>query len=483
MSCKQDKMLLSGSAEFTECDIAGDIVNNWNIKNSITTVGKNAYSAILTNMMKIDYPLNETFNTSQQSSILSNYMQFGSQSGDVNFLSPCNIDKHLITKHSVYQGKPCVGYGHSSVRYPSQMLKLSLGSGRIVNGDACFDNSDANVTVFKNYVKDNNVSGSTSEFQELKRFYYVYNVGSNLLNDEKYTGIRVDFGGIPTKKNYFRIAFNYADSDCFEYSSTSSGTASTITHYWLQQSKINTTFPLLNGKPTYKQRGSFYGGRFTNDQTNSYFFDMYPRYFKMPKQIIFIFDAGGVNESATSESYSNLNIQKNDVVVNNVQFFKHRQPKHSAMGIYLKGKDNQGNEIYYFKKIMRVFHKTVTEENKTKNYLCYYTKIDYNQANRLSVVDSCGLCNRKNIFQYKPQYQLNKLYSLQTKQVYDSNKNDTNYQYFFRKEYKQFVGNDNSNNYNLLTQLQLDTPWYKSENKRLDILYKIQVNFSGEETV
>jgi hypothetical protein len=57
-------MLLSGSAEFTEYDIADDIVNNWNIKNSISSVGYTTYSAILTNMMKIDYPLNETFNIS-----------------------------------------------------------------------------------------------------------------------------------------------------------------------------------------------------------------------------------------------------------------------------------------------------------------------------------------------------------------------------------------------------------------------------------
>ena len=483
-------MLLSGSAEITEYDIADNIVNNWDIKNSISSYGYTTYSSILTNMMKIDYPPNETFDTSQQSSILSNYMQFGSQSGDVNFLSPCNIEKNKITKQSIYQGKPCVGYGNYSVRNPSQMLELSLDSGRIVNGNACFDNSDANVTVFKNYVKDDDISQSTNEFRELKRFYYVYNVHSGLLSDEKYyTGIRVDFGGIPTKKNYFRIAFNYADYKQIEVSSTTSESSSTITHYWLQQSKIHTTFPLLNGKPTYKQCGSFYGGRFTNAQTNSYFFDMYPRYFKMPKQIIFIFDAGGVNESATDVQSSRLNIQKNDVVINNVQFFKHRQPKHSALGIYLKGKDDQEKVIYYFKKIMRVFHKTVTDKDgKTKNYLCYYTKIDYNQANKLSVVDSCGLCNHKNIFKYKPQYYLNKLYSLLSDQDYDSNANEDNpnyqdYQYFFRKEYTQFAGDNNLENYDLLTQLQLNPTWKKSVDKRLDILYKIQVKFSGEETV
>lgn len=392
----RNNIKLNGSVRFDIFDEKNNLKSSFQNHNKINQTGINVYKSILSQMMRSDFPANSTINDSQQVSILSNYVQLGGCSGDVQFLQPV-----------VVKGK------YKTIMQNAFYQEDTEDKTTVSNQKSMFINSDSKITLFSNPSK----YGGWSDNNTDDRWCYVYKIGNEDTDfNELHTGLRIDIKGSKNKRNYFRIYYSYSDQQIDSYENIG-----------------RAVFPLVNGKPCYKQYPNYFGIQLMPDQNYSYFFDMYPRFCKIPKRISFVFQQNGTSNQAT---------------IQNIQFITHRTPKIGPICIYLKGTLNGQPYVY----------KTpIIKTKSTNDSIYYYARVLYKQAIGLNITKA-GLCNSENNIVYEDQQDLN------------FNFGSRDYKYFFKERLA-------SSEQCLNPLSQVDYVFNKTDKDRIDILYKVNVRF------
>ena len=214
-------------------------------------------------------------------------------------------------------------------------------------------------------------------------------------------------------------------------------------------------FPPLNGKPTNRQFAGHVGGAITNDTIHSYFYDLYPRYCKMPKKIVFFFEHCTRTRSGQLATFDTTDIQ-----IDNIQFFRHTLPKCGPLAIYFQSTQQQ-------------FYKTNIHQVTIKDSsICYYASLGYKDANGMQF-NRIGLSNSKQNYKFVEEKQINYSFNTYSQQKIGNVRPQTNGTYFYRLKKAQSNQCDN-----ILTVADVeDWSFKKTSKNRLDIIYKMNVNF------
>ena len=457
-----DSFGLDGFIEFEYYDKQGKLFNHQQNKNEIKSQGKILYANILSSFLNPNYPLANTTDDSEQVSITSNYIDFSNQSGCIQFLQPINVrDKQFGYLQNCFictSDPQSLNKQNSRVGNENSFLKNSQNEYTTVDTNVVSKGSDSQFFLCLVYNLSNlqnssqsDLSYSSVESNSLESDASYSSISANDVNVQQmnlynnmHTGLRIDMNWETSKKNFFRIAYIFEDRPIEKYSDIG-----------------NFIFPNINGKPCCRFNGEFFGGRLMQDQIYSYFFDMYPRCCKMPKKIVFVFQTGRLRDNHNSyDNYSQANIQR-------IQFFTHKKPNSFPASIYLSGTKNN-SEVQY--KIPILKSKIISDDSG--NFLCYYAKLNYSQANGCDF-KKMGLCTTNDIIKCEPDAKINAYYH---KNYID------NGVVIAGSPISEFIYNirfaDSQQCDIKLTQSSCNIQ--KTENNRIDILYKIKINFGTQ---
>ena len=405
--------ILNGSVKFDIYDQNNKLVDSFQNHNAILTAGKDVYKQILTKMLKSNYPYAMTLKDSEQKSLLSNSIDLFGYSGQLNFLQTVKIIDKQNSRLDRRLQKTEYNNGYSAT--DSNVI--------ITNQNSFWKNSDRRLT---------NIKMNTTNIHTTAYIYTIGDYASLTSNSSTYhTGIKLDIKGNAHKKHYIRIAYDYSQN------SVSNIDVNKLAYQ---------IFPLNNGKPimTTKYR-QFYGLQLMDDQVHSYFFDMYPRYCRIPRRIIFIFQHNKVSD---------------DISIENIQFITHKQEVTGPLAFYIC--DNSSEQQNYFRT-------AITKCRIKQNSILYYAKIGYQDANGMNIT-SAGLCNSDNNIVLETDTPLMLAYN--NEQIYNGyNKASYDNQPVFYRA--RFANPEQCTK--LLTQTQFS--YEKKKQNRIDILYKININF------
>lgn len=501
MNCQSNnKVGFNGSVQFFVYNENNQLVNSFQKKNTVYYTGKSAYKQILGTMDSASQPNANSLNDDYQVNLQSNSTDFLAKFGKTPFLQPITLqlkkDIQLQCAFRYANGPddsddPDDGYGiiYDKNGKPTKDPSSGNDFGFISNQEAFVKNSDNSVTTIK-------TNGSYVQVDKTKKVYfkngekwiYIYNVpqyqwfqyktqeqlvqtSSSSNSDSTFetvqqitpilkkqfdgvyhSGLRVDIRGPQFQTFHMQIAYDFEGDIKIQ-------TVGGYKNYNFEFEDFPPPiFPAMTGKPTNRQFAGFVGGALTNQAIHSYYFDLFPRYCKMPKKIIFLFEHScrnikNINNDAASFDISNIEINK-------IQFFKHTLPSCGPLAIYF---ENNNLQKYMTK---------ITKVSIRDNSVCYYATLGYDQAVGMTF-NKVGLSNSKNNYKFVPDANVNYAYNHNEEQKLTDTVPNTTGDYF----YKLAKANANQCT-NILTVADTNSwSFQKTSKNRIDIIYKMNINF------
>lgn len=456
MSQNCNKLKIQGRVEFSEYDKQQNLVNQSVVYNTVSDSGFISYSSILTQMLDSQNPKSIQLDDEYPKSILQNSVFLGGANGQLTNINTLQVIEKCQSKYD--KSFLSDDYYNSNNDYAKKYFNSVTNDSLVINKNSFLQNSDLLITQFLNPFMNTTITQSVHQYLSYSKLYVVYKIESQ---QQFHTGIKINLKGLENKKNFFKIAYDFDG-----YTTDVPRSEQEIMCF----SERNVVFPLINGKPTYYSPDSssyvkykYYGLQPMDYNMYSYFFDMYPRCCRIPKAIIFIIQSGVIYH----DSYF---VQQNKIQVESIQFLTHRKKKTGPICLWFKN----SNDEYIMKRIT----KTKILSDGT---LGYYAKLDYNDVflDGNSSIVSVGLSNSLDNIVYKSDTAMNACY--QRKNNYNIVKNSsttcsnstTSFDYFYKFDYADL---NECNQY--LTQAKLQTPIIKSNDKRIDFLYKIDFGFN-----
>jgi len=479
MSLKSHNINITGEVEISIYDKKNKLIDKITKKNTITSSGLNCFKEMLLQGLNSNNP-SIYASDDEETSLLSNENMFSGLSGEIPFYTPVVVNGKQYSNIS------------SDGNYNSQ----------VQNTQNMFLNNSYSSTVFNsyssNYYEGDLFCPNTKQINDYKdrknQSGYIFDIGMNEVQEEfTLSESNVLLSNSNLKYNKFKVIRKDDNSDVTDLFTFDCGTRTekgkltfttntsvdianylgktfiiTYYHYEFEdeyisgmridmrsdngtivdneyinislsfnqgKTRTNAIFPMVTGNPNqciYAKNS----GLKLNDKMTSYFFSLSPWYIKIPNQICIL-------SSNKSNGLGNVYIEK-------VQFFKLRIPKLGPLGIYLKDND--------FLHKIKIYRKTNDFNNSS---ISFYGKLDYKDGNG-HTYNSIGLCNFiNNVLYYEDESISSKFSDDLTKET---------------KFYRSNIENKDLYD-NILSEATLNNSFIKTEDKRIDLAYKISVNW------
>lgn len=480
MSLKSHNINIYGEVEINVYNKNNELLDKITKKNLITSDGLTCFKEILMQGLNNSYPSFYVDNDDDETSLLSNENMFSGESGEIYFYNPVIINNKkssTISSDGSYNSQvindnnmflntsyistifnPYDNNTYTGDLFVPNSKTLNDYNDRKNDSGYIFDiglikteeefiltsdtfilsnnNLKYNSFSVKEKITDNDVT-NLFEFDcgtrtENGKIVFINNVSMDIndylnktfivtyycysFQDEYISGIRVDMrsdNNIITDDEYMNISLSFNQG----------------------KTRTNAIFPMVTGNPVqciYAKNS----GLKINDKMTSYFFNIAPWYIKIPNQICIL-------ASNKENGMGNIYIEK-------IQFFKLRIPKIGPIGIYLK--DNE-----FYKKI-KIYNRS---NNINTNSISFYAKLDYSEGNGHTYTD-VGLCNFVNNVNF---YEDDSINSRFTNDLTDDS-----------KFYKINIENQDLCD-NILSDATLENNFIKTEDKRIDLVYKLTIDW------
>lgn len=501
-----DKFKLNGSVQFVVYDQNNNIINRYQKHNTVYANGIKAYKQLIGTMDDPNQPYSHSTDDDYQLNLQSNPNDFLSRTGKTPFLQPITIKgKKNISLQAAFRYKNGKHDGYSiSDQKGSNTNSIAIANDYefIKNQNAFVKNSDNSLTTIitkGDYVQYSEYNTQTNKtetknayFTNGEKWCYIYDVPQEywcqykeqqIQQNNEYTmssdssdssssyntviipqlkkqfdglyhnGLRVDIKGPQSQTFRMQIAYDFDGKLSYQIVNGNKN------YNFDFEDLPQPIFPPLNGKPTNRQFAGHVGGAITNDTIHSYFYDLYPRYCKMPKKIVFFFEHCTRTRSGQLATFDTTDIQ-----IDNIQFFRHTLPKCGPLAIYFQSTQQQ-------------FYKTNIHQVTIKDSsICYYASLGYKDANGMQF-NRIGLSNSKQNYKFVEEKQINYSFNTYSQQKIGNVRPQTNGTYFYRLKKAQSNQCDN-----ILTVADVeDWSFKKTSKNRLDIIYKMNVNFGDQQ--
>lgn len=479
MSLKSHNITITGEVEISVYDKDNNLIDKLYKKNTIKDAGLACFKEMLLQGLNNSIP-GIYASDDEETSLLSNENMFSGLPGEIPFYTPVVINNKKYSDIS------------SGGNYNSQVL----------NTNNMFVNNSYSSTIF-NYYSSNSYEGdlfvpnnkSLSNYTDRKnQSGYIFDISIKKIEEEFIlTNSIVNLSNNNLKYNNFNVINKEDNSDVTNLFSFDCGTRTengkltflsnvsvniddylnktfVVTYYRYDfedeyisgirvdmrsdngtivdneyinislsfnqgKTRTNAIFPMNTGNPNQCMFAKNSGLKL-NDKMTSYFFSISPWFMKIPNQICIL--------------SSNKNNGLGNVYIEKIQFFKLRIPKLGPLGIYLKDND--------FLQKVKIYRRKNDLNNSS---VLFYGKLNYNEGNG-HTYNSIGLCNFiNNVLFYEDE-------SISSKFDDDLTKETK----FYR------INLENKDLYdNILTEADLTNSFIKTEDKRIDLAYKISVNW------
>lgn len=499
-----NKFKLNGSVQFLVYDQNNQLIDTFKNHNTVYYTGSKAYKQILGLMDNSVQPTATSVDDDYQVNLQSNPSDFLQKNGKTPFLQPITLKKKKemnlqCSFRYKYQSVPLIDRDGRQ----TENISLANNDSNIINKNSFAKNSENTITTIKtkgSYM-DGLVKKITNNVQQWipgkvyfnngQKWCYIYSVpqdywfqyiqmqsyvdrdsssnssnsSSSLQQDQQivpilkkqfdglyHSGLRVDIKGPQYQNFHIQIAYDFEGV-------LTPQVVNGVKRYNFDFTDIpQPIFPALNGKPTNRQFAGCQGGAITNQSIHTYFYDIYPRYCKFPKNIVFLFDHHSSNH--TERDNERAYFDTTDIQIERIQFFKHSLPKCGPLSMYFETNNSQ--------KYMTKINKTTIRDNS----ICYYASIGYNEAIGLQF-NRVGLANAKNNYKFIKDDQVNIAFNNNEQQMLSDTKPKIKGQYFYKLAKVQ-----PNQCKNILTVANTgDWSFKKTQKNRIDVIYKMNIGF------
>lgn len=439
-----NKYKINGSVQLKIYDQNNNLVDVIDKKNQVLINGRKAYRNILGLMDDPNFPASESLDNQEEINIQSNSVDFLSQNGQMPFLQAQLANKQLFNFEKSFRFDD------------SNMLDNSGNStgNTIISNESIIDYNNINSCFLNEQMAQSKVT--TYSGWNYTHYAFVYSVNLNNSynsensdnsyqniqdNIEKYiTGLCIDIKAPQAAHAFFQVAFDF---DGIQINSKNDIPPPII--------------PFSNGCPIHRIFSTYQGNAMLNDKIYTHVFDMYPRYCKIPKKIILIF-----NKYNYGSDMTNSRSDASSVQIKKIQFLTHRQPKYGPIAIYFSNTQNANIVATKIKKVQ-----------VQGNTILYYASLGYEEGNG-NTFNAVGLSNSENNVVYKEDELSNTMYYNNKVKLFNTAFTSNTYTKCFYT--RQLADAQDCNN--CLT-LARPNGWNFNKNKknRIDVIYRMNFTF------